>query len=422
MFTRREFIRGGVAAFTFSFAAPAFLSDLARAQGANRRNLVVLYLSGGNDTLSMVVPFKDDQYYARRPALGIPAVNVLQIGSDPAGNALGLNPRLSGLKTIFESGRLALIQRTGYANSSRSHFQGTDIWSTANVNNTQGAGWLGRYLDTLPSPVDPLVGWSTTRDVPHLLQANRVGVAAIPSVAGYSFSTPNGFTGAEAQFARQSATRIASHVPVDMPHLAFVNGTAQQAFATLDRVAQVGTYKPQVNYPTDGFGQALQAVAGAMVTGVGTRVFFVQTGGYDTHSGQNTNQANGAYSQLMNTLNNGLFAFYTDLTRQGLFGDTVVLQFSEFGRRINENSSAGTDHGAASVMFVMGGSVRGGIYGTAPNLRITPDNPTLENGGQDVHYETDFRSVYAKVIDSWMGGNSVQVLGADFRSGAPNII
>jgi uncharacterized protein (DUF1501 family) len=420
-FTRREFIRHGVAAFTFSFAAPAFLSDLALAQGSNRRNLVVLYLSGGNDTLSMVVPYNDAQYYARRPVLGIPASNLLLIGSDQAGNALGLNPRLSGLKTIFESGRLALIQRTGYANSSRSHFQGTDIWSTANVTNTQGAGWLGRYLDTLPSPVDPLVGWSTSRDVPHLLQANKVGIAAIPSVAGYSFTSPNG-TGAEQQFALQSATRIASHVPVDMPHLAFVNGTAQQAFETLDRVRQVGSYVPAVKYPTNGFGQALQAVAGAMVTGVGTRVFFVQTGGYDTHSGQNTNQANGAYSQLMTTLNDGLLAFYNDLTRQGLFGDTVVLQFSEFGRRINENASAGTDHGAASVMFVMGGSVRGGIYGTAPNLRISADNPTLENNGQDVHYETDFRSVYAKVIDSWLGGNSVQVLGADFRGGAPNIL
>ncbi|HYT76795.1 MAG TPA: DUF1501 domain-containing protein, partial [Vicinamibacterales bacterium] len=350
----------------------------------------------------------------------IPAANVLQIGTDRGGSALGLNPRLSGLKTIFDAGRLALVQRTGYENSSRSHFQGTDVWSTANTNNTQGPGWLGRYLDTIPSPVDPLIGWSTTRDVPHLLQANRVGVAAIPSVSGYAFSSPN--SGAEAVFARQSATRIASHVPVDMPHLAFVNGTAQQAFATLDRVAQVGTYQPAVKYPNNGLGQALQAVAGAMVTGVGTRVFFVQTGGYDTHSGQNTNQANGAYAQLMGTLNDGLLAFYNDLTRQGLFGDTMILQFSEFGRRINENASAGTDHGAASVMFVMGGAVRGGIYGTAPNLRIAADNPTLENGGQDVHYETDFRAVYAKAIDSWLGGDSVQVLGGDFRAGAPNII
>lgn len=420
MMTRREFVRGGIAAFTFGFAAPEFLSDLARAQGTARRNLVVLYLSGGNDALSMIVPYNDPQYRERRPVLAIPAANVLQIGTDRASTALGLNPRLTGLKSIFDAGRLAFIQRTGYANSSRSHFQGTDIWSTANPQVPQGAGWLGRYLDTIPSPADPLVGWSTTRDVPRLLLADRVGVAAIPSVAGYALASPN--PGVDAQFARQAATRIASHVPVDMPHLAFVNASAQQAFATLDRVAQVGFYRPAAAYPNNGFGQALQAVAGAMAAGVGTRVFFVQTGGYDTHAGQNTNQANGSYPQLMGTLNDGLLAFYTDLVRQGLFKDTMILQFSEFGRRINENASAGTDHGAASVMMVIGGDVRGGIYGTAANLAPTPDNPTLENNGNDIRYETDFRSVYARVIDNWLGGNSVQVLGGDFRAAAPPFV
>src|SRR5258708_6736274 len=186
-FSRREFIRGGVSAFTFSFAAPAFLSDLARAQGSARRNLVVLYLSGGNDALSMVIPYTDAEYYARRPVLAIPAANVLQIGSDRAGNA-----------------------------------------------------------------------------------------------------------GAEAQYARQTATQIASHIPVDMPHLAFVNGTAQQAFATLDRVSAVGMYRPTVAYPNNGLGQALQAVAGAMVNGIGTRVFFVQTGGFDHHAPRETHTAGGA--------------------------------------------------------------------------------------------------------------------------------
>ncbi len=124
----------------------------------------------------------------------------------------------------------------------------------------------------------------------------------------------------------------------------------------------------------------------------------------------------------MATLNDGLFAFYQDLLNQGLLGDTLVLQFSEFGRRINENGSQGTDHGAASVMMAIGGGVRGGIYGTAPNLRTATDNPTLENSSNDVHYETDFRSVYAKVIDSWLGGDSVPILGGNFKSGAPAIL
>jgi uncharacterized protein (DUF1501 family) len=417
--TRREFVRGGVAAFTVSFAAPAFLTDLARAQGRSRRNLVVLYLSGGNDSLSMVIPYNDSQYYARRPAIAIPAASVLQIGSDRAGNALGLHPRLGGLRTIFNGGRLALIQRTGYANSSRSHFEGTDIWSTADPGSPQGNGWLGRYLDTLPSPVDPLTGWSTAGVIPRTLQANRVGVPSIPTIQGYAFASPN--SGADAQSARDSATRIASHLPLDQPQLAFVNASSQAAFATLDRVAQVGSYAPTVTYPNNGFALALRTIAGAMVKGVGTKVFWVQTGGYDTHAAQNPNQANGSYTTLMATLSDGLLAFYSDLLNQGLLNDTLVLQFSEFGRRISENGSQGTDHGAASVMMAIGGGVRGGIYGTAPNLRGTPDNPTLENSGNDVHYETDFRSVYAKVIDSWLGGDSVSVLGANFRGGAPAI-
>jgi len=416
--TRREFVRGGVAAFTMGFAAPAFLADIAQAQGRTRRNLVVLYLSGGNDSLSTVIPYTDSQYYARRPSIAIPAANVLQIGTDRGGTPLGLNPRLPGLRTIFNAGRLAIIQRTGYNNSSRSHFQGTDIWSTGDPSSPQGTGWLGRYLDLLPPPVDPLTAWSTVRETPRTLLARTVGVPSIPSVSGYAFASPNG--GSDATAARASATRIASHLPVDKPHLAFVNSTAQAAFATLDRVAQVNTYVPTVAYnQNNALALALRAVAGAMNKGVGTRVFWVQTGGYDTHAGQNPNQANGTYTTLMTTLNDALLAFYNDLLNQGLLGDTLVLQFSEFGRRITENASNGTDHGAASVMLAMGGGVRGGIYGTAPNLRSAADNPTLENNGADVRYETDFRSVYSRVIEDWLGASSPTILGGDFRSGAP---
>ena len=415
--SRREFVRGGVAAFTVGFAAPAFLSDLARAQGRSQRNLVVLYLSGGNDALSTLIPYTDQQYYARRPSLAIPAAGVLQIGTDRGGSPLGLNPRLPGLKSMFDAGRVAVIQRTGYPNSSRSHFLGIDIWSTADTSSPQGTGWLGRYLDALPSPVDPLTAWSTVRETPRTLLARTVGVPSIPNVAGYAFASPN--TTADAVFARDSALKIASHLPSDRPHLAFVNATAQGAFATLDRVAQVSTYAPSVGYSNNGFSQALRAVAGAIAKGVGTKVFWVQTGGYDTHAGQNTNAANGAYSNLMTTLDDGLSSFYRDLQNQGLLRDTLILQFSEFGRRISENGSQGTDHGAGGLMMAIGGSVRGGIYGTAARLSPTPDNPTLENSGGDVRHETDFRSVYARVIDSWLGADANAVLGADYRAGAP---
>ncbi len=416
--TRRSFLHNGVAAFTVSCAAPRFLSELAQAQGSQARSLVILYLGGGNDSLSTLVPYSDNNYYSRRPQLAVPAGQVLQIGSDRSGVNLGLHPRLSGLKTIFDQGRLAIVQRTGYPNQSRSHFLGTDIWSTADPGQPQGTGWLGRYLDTLPSPVDPLVGWNTTRELPRTLQSRTVGVPAIPAVNGYAFQSPNG--GQDAGYARTAAIRISSHLPVGRPHLSFVNATAQAALATLDRVASVGRYGPSVTYPTNGLGQAFQAVAGAMSGGIGTRIFWVQTGGYDTHSGQGVLQ--GSYFNLMSTLNDAVLAFYNDLQNQGLLGQTLLLQFSEFGRRITENGSQGTDHGAGSLMFAIGGGVRGGIYGTGPNLNPTPDNQTLENSGNDVKFETDFRAVYATVIDRWLGADSLNLLGGDFRGSAPQIL
>ena len=417
--TRRDFIRDGVAAFTVSFAAPAILTEFAQAQALGGRNLVVVYLSGGNDALNTVIPYQDPFYYSRRPAIAIPAGTVLQIGTDSSGRALGLHPRLTGLSTIFNEGRMAIVQRTGYPNSSRSHFQGTDIWGTADPNVPTGLGWLGRYLDTLPSPVDSLVGWNTTRETPRALVSRTVAVPAIPDSRTYSLASPNG--AAEALNERNAATRMSSHMPAERPHLSFVNSSVQGALSTLDRVASVNSYAPTVTYPNNGFALALRTVAASMVRRIGTRVYWVQTGGYDTHSNEG-NAGGGAYATLMATYGDAMLAFYNDLRNQGLLNDTLVLQFSEFGRRISENGSQGTDHGAGGVMMVMGGTVRGGIYGTAASLDPNPSNQTLENNGGDVRHETDFRSVYARVLDNWLGADSVTVLGANFRANAPAII
>lgn len=412
-FTRRAFIKGGVAAFTWGFAAPSFVSDIALAQGASSRNLVILYFAGGNDSLSTVIPYTDAFYYSRRPTIAVPAANVLQIGADAAGRPLGLHPALPGLQQIFNQGKAALMMRTGYANQSRSHFQGFDIWSTGVPTNSQGPGWLGRYLDTLPAPVDPLVGWSTQRETPHPMIARNVGVAAIPSVSSYAFSSPN--TGTEATLSRNAAVAIASHVPVDRPHVSFVNGTVQSALATLDRVATVGTYQPSVTYPNTGLGQAMKAVAGAMIRQIGTKVFWVQTGGFDTHATQGA-AGGGAYATLMKTVDDAVFAFYTDMSNQGLIGNTTIVEFSEFARRITENGSAGTDHGEGGLMFAIGGNVHGGIYGTSPDLNPYPGNPTLSNSNGDVKWDIDFRGVYARILDNWLGADSVAVLGGDFRN------
>ena len=351
--SRRDFLRDGVAAFTLTFAAPRLLGGIARAHGVRARNLIVLHLSGGNDALSTLVPYTDPFYYSRRPSQAVPAGQVLQVGSDAAGHALGLHPRLTGLHEIFDQGRLAIVQRTGYESSSRSHFEATDIWNTAAPGQPHGTAWLGRYLDTLPAPADALAGWHTVRDV-------------------------------------------------------------------RDCGGPAGSYAGTVTYPDNGFAQALRTVAGSIVRGTGPRIFRVQAGGYDTHAGQGTND--GTYANVMGALDGGLFAFYSDLQNHGLLDDTLVLQFSEFGRRISENGSGGTDHGAAGVMLAMGGAVRGGLYGTAPSLNPEPGNSTLENDGADVRYETDFRAVYARVLDSWLGADSTAVLGGSFRTAAPPIV
>ncbi len=411
--TRRQFLRDGVSAFTIGLAAPAFLRDLVEAQTSGvPRNLVVLFLAGGNDALSMLVPYADPYYYSRRPTIAIPAGQVLQIGADAGGTPLGLHPNLTNIRSIFDAGRLAIIQRVGYPNSSRSHFQGTDIWGTAIPSNTTGSGWLGRYLETLPLPVDPLVAWDTQREVPRALMSRSISVPAIPSVSGYTYLSPN--SGAEAALERATAQRISSHVAVDRPHLALVNASLQTAMGTLDRVARVAAYQPAATYPTTGIAQAFRTVAGAIATEVGSRIFWVQYGGFDTHASQVG--TNGAYPRLMTELNAAVGAFYADLESQGLLGDTLLLVFSEFGRRAYENGSIGTDHGAAGLMLALGGRVRGGLYGTAASLAPDPQNPTLENNGGDVRYETDFRSVYARAIDTWLGTDSRPILGGDFRS------
>lgn len=413
--SRRLFIRDGVATVTLGLSAPAFLSAIAQAQGLSSRRLVVVYLGGGNDAINTLIPYQDQSYYSRRPTIAIPAGEVLQVGTDASGKALGLHPRLGGLLNVFNEGRLAIVQRAGYQNSSRSHFEATGIFGTANPQSSSGSGWLGRYLDTLPRPIDSLAAWNTTSETPRSLISGQTGVPAISNASTYTFASPN--RGAAATQERAAAEAMASSAAPGRPHLAFVNSTSRSAIETIDRAARAMSYQPTVAYPNNGFALALRTVAGAIVNGIGSRVYWVQTSGYDTHAQQGA--GGGAYGNLMGTLGDGLWAFYSDVRNRGLATDTTVIVFSEFGRRISENGSGGTDHGAAGVMLVLGGAVRGGLHGTAASLQ--PGHPTLENSSGDVRFETDFRSVYARVLDQWLGVNSVPILNGDFRSGAPAI-
>src|SRR5262249_36001021 len=196
---------------------------------------------------------------------------------DSANRTLGLHTRLTGLKSLFDQGKVALIQRVGYADGSRSHFTGIDIWATADPTVQQRYGWLGRYLDSLPPPLHPLYTWNTTSYLPHLLQAAVTPVATIPSLSSYTYRLYNG-SGTEADLEKAAAIRIASHVPVGRPHVALVQHSLADALATVDRVQRTGTYTPStgVTYPTTGFGNALKMIAAAIVQQAGTKLFLVR--------------------------------------------------------------------------------------------------------------------------------------------------
>src|SRR5687767_4134344 len=259
--SRRLFIRDGVATVTLGLAAPSFLSAIAEAQGLPSRRLVVVYLGGGNDALNTLISYQDAAYYSRRPTIAVPAGQVLQMGTDAGGRALGLHPRLGGLLNVFNEGRLAVVQRTGYTNSSRSHFEATDIFGTANPQSSSGSGWLGRYLDTLPRPLDALAAWNTTGETPRALLSGQSGVPAIPNATTYTYSSPN--RGSAALQERAAAQTMATNPAAGRPHLAYLNGASRGAIETLDRVALASQYTPTVVYPNNGFAGSLRNIAGA---------------------------------------------------------------------------------------------------------------------------------------------------------------
>jgi hypothetical protein len=327
-FSRREFIRDGVAAFTVSFAAPAFLSDIALAQGVRSRNLVVLYLSGGNDSLSTVIPYQDPFYFSRRPAIAIPAGQVLQIGTDGSGKAIGLHPRLGGLRTIFNDGRLAVIQRratpTRAARISKAPTSGVRPirrrqlpWGGSAV--PRHAAVAGRSARRLECHTGNATG--TDREI--------VSVPAIADSRTYSLSSPNG--AAEAVQERNTALRMSSNSANGRPHLSFVNGTVHGALDTLDRVNSVNSYVSSVTYPNNGLALALRTVAGSIVRGIGTKVYWVQFGGI--------RHALGAGQRRRRRIRHTDADNWRQRTgllhgprNQGLLNDTLLLQFSEFGR------------------------------------------------------------------------------------------
>lgn len=424
--TRRIFLAKGLTILAAGATVPTFLNRTAfaigrpfdqlltgQASGVDGKILVVVQLSGGNDGLNTVVPFADDAYYRVRPNLGIPADQTLKLNP-----YLGLNPQLAPLKELYDNGQMTLVQGVGYPNPDRSHFRSMDIWHTATTGEESiTSGWLGRYFDAQCCGKDPRDPKDDTEPNPEIgialgdenflaMQGERVMPLSFERPQDYRYQGPQ----ADA-FAKLNAP---DGTPGDSPDTAageldFLTRTAMDAQVSSDRILRVTTaHQPSVEYPGGPFSDQLRTVA-AMIKGeMPTRVYYVSLGGFDTHAGQQ-----GRHDQLMRQLATGVKAFLADLQQQGNDERVLVMTFSEFGRRVAQNASAGTDHGTAAPMFFFGHHkhVNAGILGNHPSLT------DLDNG--DLKYNVDFRSCYAGVLQQWLDTDAAtcgRILGAKFEA------
>ncbi len=412
-FSRRAMIRDGLLAVSAGMMMPAVFSravlaarnaaqeGASWAQAAQSRTLIVVQMAGGNDGLNTLVPYTDSAYYAARPTIAIPQTAVL-----PLNQRLGLHPSLDALMPLWQQGHLAAIEGVGYPNPNLSHFASMDIWQTLDLNGQGGQGWLGKYVaGMVDRDGHPFQSLAVGTALPIALNALSAEVPVVESAGTYRLqSDPEGDMSAHGANARVTTLlKLYNTYPRSAPYAALLDATAQSAVSgsrTLD--AAIASYVPSAQYPDTGFARGLKLLAEVIGQGLGLRVGYVTMGGYDTHSAQDSAQAN-----LLKHFAEGLAAFYADLQAHNKADDVVVMTWSEFGRRVEENASQGTDHGTAAPLFVIGNAVQGGIYGEPPDLT------SLDANGNLVH-TTDFRSIYATVLDRWLGAPAAAVLGGDY--------
>lgn len=408
MATRHAFISHSLGVAVLGGTIPSFLSAAADAQtlptlGATidpGNVLLVIQMGGGNDGLNTVVPYSDDAYHRVRPTIGVAQASVIRID-----DRIGLNPALAGLDDLYKEGRVAIVQGVGYPNPNRSHFEATQIWETASPDHAATNGWLGRYLDATVPPhagpgSDPAQFFAAVAlgdTIPTALIAQHVDVPAIGALNTYGLNT-----GKDTASKQTAGVLYDGAKPGQSPYLAMIEATARNAMHGGDVLrAKIADYKPAVTYPKDPFGQQLQLAAQIVGSNVGTRVIFVSIGSFDTHAGQRAQQ-----DRLLGYLGNGLRAFYQDLAAHQLADRVLAMTFSEFGRRVAQNASNGTDHGTAMPLFIVGGKVKGGVYGTHPSLT------DLDNG--DLRHALDFRSVYATVLERWLGRSPQGIIAGSY--------
>lgn len=401
MITRRDFMISGLTATASGIIVPPVLAKGVYAAAAdgihNDRVLVVLQLAGGNDGLNTVVPYADPAYMQVRPTIGITPDKVLRLNS-----AVGLNPALASLKTMYDSGHVAIVQGVGYDKPTYSHFEGMYVWEHADPAREQADGWLGRLLaaqlDTQGHPLTACALAETT--TPPEMNAPQAIVSVIDSGPTYDVA------GSEQH--RSAAPALYRKTP------GVYGALFDQALATAETgIAAVhqstATYKPAVPYTAgatraaaDPLATSLQLAASMVTTQPTVKICHLMLNGFDTHQNESARQ-----DALLASFDTSVSAFMQDIAAHGMADRVVLMTWSEFGRRVAENGSKGTDHGAAAPVFLLGAPVKGGLYGEAPSLTNTIDSGNLK-------YTVDFRSVYQTVIRDWLQGDAGSVLHGSY--------
>lgn len=394
METRRRFLARGLRDSTLIALAPTlpgFLARTAQAAGPERdgRILVVLQLDGGNDGINTVVPFKDEGYAKYRKAIRLPEKRLIQINSE-----VGLHPSMADAGRLLESGRLAIVPGVGYPNPNRSHFRSMAIWQSARLDERDhtGLGWVGRGLDAGPptrdgAPAAMLIGPDSP---PLAIRGRRSISAALDRLDDYALIDKE----AETQPIGSSSAGD------DLGQ--FLRRSLLDAYTTADRLEAVAGARGDAPYPESELARRLNLTARLIKAGLGTRVYYLEQGSYDTHGYQIPQHA-----PLLEELSASLRAFLDDLAEARLADRVLVLVFSEFGRRVAENGSKGTDHGTAGPVLLAGPRVRPGLLGAYPSLTDLVDG--------DLKMTVDFRRVYATLLEGWLGLASKEALGGAFE-------
>ncbi len=361
----------------------------------NGKRLVVVQFSGGNDGLNMIVPFGDDLYHSNRPTVGIKSADVLKINDH-----YGFNPVMKGVHDLTNAGHFAMLNAVGYPNPNRSHFRSMDIWHSASDENQYiQTGWVGRWLDSCCAGenVKPHLALEIDDAMSLAIKGDKMKGIATRNPKRMKLLTTDPLLN---KIASDYHHHESDHQLVDYLHKTLAE-TSQSANYLIEK-AKAGTSK--AIYPQHAFGKQMKMVADLILGGSETVIYYVSLPGFDTHAGQNNQQ-----NRLLGVYSNAIEAFAKDLKDAGMWNDTLVMTFSEFGRRVKQNASQGTDHGTANVVMLAGGSLkRKGI------LNEPIDLGTLDDG--DLIHKVDFRQVYATILQNWLGTDPEIVLGRKFGS------